>query len=305
MTPSPTVSAVIPVHNGQRYVDEAIASVLAQTTPPSECIVVDDGSTDDTAAVVGGFGNEVTLLRQPRGGVSRARNRGAEVATGQLVGFLDHDDVWLPGKLERQIAALQTRNATMALCAMEVVDADHGSVGLLRVAARSDLIAGMLMFDGTETVSCSSTGLIWRERFRAMGGFDPLLSQSADWDLLLRVLLGGEIVYVDEPLVRYRVHAANMSRDIPRMERDMRYAFDKVFADPRLPQGLRRRRRQAYGRMYRMLAGSYHGAGEPVRAMRMLAVAVRSDPASAASLIRSGLSSLKVPMGRHDAVDRR
>ena len=88
----------------------------------------------------------------------------------------------------------------------------------------------MLTFDGTETVSCSSAGLMRREELLKIGGFDPALSVSADWDLLFRMALAGAPAYVDEPLVRYRVHGSNMSNDIAAMERDMTYAFGKAFA---------------------------------------------------------------------------
>ena len=130
-----------------------------------------------------------------------------------------------------------------------------------------------------------TTGLIWRERFFAIGGFDPALSMSADWDLLLRVLLDGSVAYVDEPLVRYRLHASNMSRDVHRMEHDMIYAYGKAFADPRLPEALRQRRRKAYGRLYRMLAGSYRDRREVAPALRTLALALRHDPLVALELV--------------------
>jgi glycosyltransferase involved in cell wall biosynthesis len=278
MTAPDTVSAVIPVFNGDAYVAEAIKSVLAQTQSPVECIVVDDGSTDSTAEVVTGFGGAVKYVRQSRHGVSVARNRGAEIAQGQLVAFLDHDDTWLPAKLERQVSALAEQDATMALCAMEVINSSGTVLGTKRLVARDDLATGMLTFDGTQTVSCSSTGIVHRERFLAMGGFDPELSTSADWDLLLRTLLSGSIAYLDEPLVRYRVHPSNMSRNISRMERDMRHAFAKTFSDPRLPDRLRTRKRHAYGRLYRMLAGSYRDADELRAALRMFGLAVLHDP---------------------------
>jgi len=280
------VSAVVPVHNGSAYVAEAIESVLGQTRPPIECLVIDDGSTDETAEVVGRFGREVVHVRQDRAGVSSARNRGAALARGALVAFLDHDDMWLPTKLERQLDAFEARRALIALCAMDVID-ERGTVArTMRLRPREDLITGMLMFDGTETVSCSSTGLMRREELLNTGGFDPALSVSADWDLLFRMALAGDPVYVDEPLVRYRVHGANMSSDIAAMERDMTYAFAKAFADPRLPQGLRTQRRHAYARLYRMLAGSYADRRRWTAAFRMLAIAMRHDPRTAIELIR-------------------
>jgi glycosyltransferase involved in cell wall biosynthesis len=286
MTAATAVSAVIPVHNGSAYVAEAIRSVLGQTRPPVECLVVDDGSTDATAEVVREFGDDVGYVRLDRVGVSAARNRGAQLATGSLVGFLDHDDVWLTTKLERQVETLEHQDATLALCAMEVFD-EHGTVqATRRLRARQDLLTGMLTFDGTETVSCSSTGLVRRRELLRMGGFDSLLSVSADWDLLFRMLLAGPVAYLDEPLVRYRVHGANMSRDIAAMERDMAYAFAKAFADPRLPETVRRKRRHAYGRLYRMLAASYMDSGQRPAAIRALALSLRNDPRIVGELLR-------------------
>lgn len=270
---------MIPVYNGETYLAEAIRSVLLQTRPVLECIVVDDGSTDDTAKVIEAFGEDVKHIRQSRQGVSRARNRGAHLARGDVVAFLDHDDIWLPDKLEQQLAALPAEEAAMIVCAMEVIDAHGAPLATKRLRPLGALAEGMLTFDGTETVSCSSTGVVRRDAFLALGGFDPELSMSADWDLLFRAVLNGSLRYVDEPLVRYRVHDTNMSRDIARMERDMRRAFRKAFADPNLPEGLRSKRRIAYRRLYRMLAGSYRNHHLWSPAFRTLLLAALQVPA--------------------------
>ena len=277
----PSISAVIPVYNGERYLSDAISSVLAQTHQVRECLVIDDGSTDATPEVAARFSAPVRYVAQPRAGVSVARNRGAELATGELVAFLDHDDAWLPRKLELQAEALVREQAALALCAVSVVDADGRLMRVQRVRARHDLLTGMLTFDGTVTVSCSSTGLVRRASFLQMGGFDPTLSTSADWDLLVRNLLKGRLAYVDQALVRYRIHGANMSQDVGAMERDMRRAVAKVFSDPTLPDVIRRRRRRAYAGLYRMLAGSYRDAGQWNDVLRTSARALRYHPAVA------------------------
>lgn len=102
----PTVSVVIPAYNAERFLAEAIESVLAQEYEPIEIIVVDDGSTDGTAAVAQGYAHAVTCVRQPNGGIGAARNRGVEAASGELLAFLDADDLWAPGRLRRQVEAL-------------------------------------------------------------------------------------------------------------------------------------------------------------------------------------------------------
>lgn len=286
MTSAATVSAVIPVHNGECYLGDAIRSALDQSHPAIECLVIDDGSIDGTADVVREFGRDVTYVRKPQGGVATARNEGARRSRGEFVAFLDHDDQWLPLKLERQLEALDAQDAGMALCGMSIVGEAGQDLGTLRLHTPSDLVTGMLTLDGTQTVSCSSTGLVRRQEFLAIGGFDPALSMSADWDLLLRTVLGGEIAYVDEPLVIYRVHDANMSHNVKLMERDMRYAFAKAFGDPRLSDAMRRRKRYAYGRLYRMLAGSYRDTGRRIDALRTLLAAVCYEPGIAIELVR-------------------
>jgi glycosyltransferase involved in cell wall biosynthesis len=284
------VSAVIPVHNGEDYVADAVRSVLSQTAAALECIVVDDGSTDGTRSALEAFVPDVTVIHQAQSGVSRARNRGADAARGELVAFLDHDDEWLPAKLERQLAALGPDD-TMVVCALQVVDADGAPGEIKRLGPTDRLVEGMLLFDGTPTLSCSSSGLVRRDAFLAIGGFDTSLSMSADWDLLLRVLLEGRLAYVDEPLVRYRVHASNMSRHVDLMEADMRHAFAKAFSSPALDESLRARRGQAYARLYRMLAGSYRDAGERRRALGAGLKALRHDPALLRDLLTSSYSS--------------
>lgn len=102
----PSVSVVIPVYNGERYLAEAIESVLAQTSPVTEIIVVDDGSTDGSAAVAERFCPAVRLVSGSHAGAGAARNRGVAESNGTLIAFLDADDVWPPDKLERQLAAL-------------------------------------------------------------------------------------------------------------------------------------------------------------------------------------------------------
>jgi glycosyltransferase involved in cell wall biosynthesis len=281
-----TVSAVIPVYNGERFVADAIRSVLGQSAAVLECIVVDDGSTDATRSVVESFGSSVRYEHQENAGVSRARNRGVELASGELVAFLDHDDVWLPRKLSSQLEALDASGATMVLCGMVVVDANGQVIGHKRLRAQGDLLIGLLTFDGTESVSCSSAGLITRDAFRDLGGFDPNLGTSADLDLLIRVLLTGSVQCVSDELVRYRVHGSNMSNNVGATERDMIQLLGKVFADPQLPGRIRATRRRAYAGVYRMLSGSYWGSGDGRAAIRMFAAALRSDPSVAVRHVR-------------------
>jgi glycosyltransferase involved in cell wall biosynthesis len=114
MTPL-LISCIVPVFNGERYLGEAIDSILAQTYRPVEIIVVDDGSTDGTAAVAARYGDRIRYVRQNNGGAPTARNLGLSVAMGEFVAFLDSDDLWHPEKLQRQMACFEAR-ADLDLC---------------------------------------------------------------------------------------------------------------------------------------------------------------------------------------------
>jgi glycosyltransferase involved in cell wall biosynthesis len=276
----PTVSVVIPVFNGDAFVGDAIAGVLAQTHPVVECIVVDDGSTDATADVVRRFGGAVRLIQQPNAGVAAARNRGAEAATGRFVAFLDADDAWAPGKLERQLAAAAGLPGTgLVLCDLELFDEDTGAtLGRSAMQPGPGTLLDMVLFEGVETVSCSSTALLERALFERLGGFDVALSMSADWDFLARALLEAPVASVPEPLVRYRVHGANMSRNVGLLERDMTRAFAKLFARDDLPDDVRRSRRRAEANLHRMLAGSYFARRAPGGFVRNTLRSVVRDP---------------------------
>jgi glycosyltransferase involved in cell wall biosynthesis len=256
-------------------------------------LVVDDGSTDGTADVVAEFGSDVAYIQQEPSGVSVARNRGASIARGELLAFLDHDDMWLPNKLALQVEMVDRERSAMTLCGVTLTDDSGHREGGKRLQARDDLLTGMLLFDGTEAVSCSSTGLIDREWFVAHGGFDPNIAICEDWDLFMRALMDGGISYVDEELVLYRIHATNSSRNIGLMEANMLKAFAKTFADPRLPPRARAVERQAYGGLYRMLAGSYRDAGRWASAVRCVGRATWHDPRVAINLVRPSRSGTR------------
>jgi glycosyltransferase involved in cell wall biosynthesis len=251
-------------------------------------MVVDDGSTDDTQHVVTAFGDDVRYIRVPHAGQSRARNHGIRLARGELVAFLDHDDAWMPSKLERQLEELRERpEATLVLCGIELVDPSGITLGTRRLLhrERESLIKAMLMFDGSDIPGCNQAALVRRSWLLDHGGYDTVLSVCGDWDLLVRTLLAGDLAYRDEPLVRYRLRDAGLHRNIRVMERDMCHALDKAFADPRLPATIRAQRRHAYGRMYRMLAGSYRDVGEPKAMARSLARSLSYDPKIALALL--------------------
>lgn len=212
-------SVIIPTYNSAAWVGDAIESVLRQTAAPREVIVVDDGSADDTAAVVRRMGPLARYVRQDNAGPAAARNRGASLARGDWLAFLDADDLWLPEKLERQLAAAERDAADAAFCAM----IQHGPAGqrLVRYAggtARCDLLPAMMR---TNVLSGGgSTLLVRRRTFTALGGFDGSVGGSEDRDLFIRLVDQYPIAYVREPLVRIRVGPLRYGGDLARQRRN-------------------------------------------------------------------------------------
>ena len=256
------VSVVIPAYNQARFVAQAVESVLAQTMPAAEVIVVNDGSTDETAAVLDQFQTPVRVLTQQNQGVSRARNAGVAASSGDAVAFLDADDAWKPNKLAAQVELLEG-NPELGLvhCGVEQIDS-HGQVlGHHLDGMQGWVFEEMLLFRRSVILGGGSGVMLRRELFEELGGFDPSLSTSADWDFYFRAARRRPVGFVPEPLLQYRLHGANMHGNVALMEHDMLYAYDKAFREP--DQQLRRLRRRSYGNLHLVLAGSYFTARKP------------------------------------------
>ncbi len=211
------VSVVIPVYNRRSLIAATVASALAQTRPGVEVIVVDDGSTDDSADVVEEtFGGLVRVVRLAvNRGRSAARNEGVAVARGALVAFLDSDDLWSPDKLARQVPHFEDPSVVLVHCHVSKVDAEGRALEAeSRELARAFAFADARGYDygGITETWCrmyTSAVVVRRDAFEASGGFDPRLSNFEDWDILWRIARTGRVMTVREPLVRHRVHPGN------------------------------------------------------------------------------------------------
>lgn len=281
----PLVSAIIPVHNGRDYVSDAIESVLRQTYVPIECVVVDDGSTDDTVAIISQYQRDIVLVRSPNYGVASARNLGASHARGKFLAFLDADDVWLPHKIEFQMSE-RCRDPSVGLMysAYWIVNADLSEHHLMRCPAEDTALMNSILLR-PPGIQLSSTGIVPRSVFAGIGGFDERLTTSADLDLTLRVLKVARGCAVDVPLTLYRRHAGQMSRNLEAMERDMRIIFDKLFGDSTLPSAIRRLRSRAEAQLALILAISLIRQGEIVRGTMKMGRSLTRDPRAFASTV--------------------
>jgi len=224
------VSVVIPAYNAAAYLGRALDSVLAQTRPAAEIIVVDDGSTDDTAGVAAGYGPAVRLIGQTNGGASVARNTGIEAAGGaNWIGFLDADDEWLPGKLEGQLAHLERNPQLVWTCG----NFYHCHVGQSDLPLARDPQRARALLREKEYFETyfqayqagfyawTSTLLVRREVLYGAGLFRPGQLRANDTDLWFRIAYRWpEIGYLPEPLAVYH-------RDVP-------LSITKVFRDSRI-----------------------------------------------------------------------
>lgn len=222
------MSAVIPVRNGERYITDAIESVLGQTYERLECIVVDDGSTDGTGALVSGF-PDVRYLHQLNRGVAASRNRGIEESCGELIAFLDADDLWLSNKIELQVEVIHRRpELGLVYTGLRVVDGDLKPLYEMAAPPPGEALRNSLLLR-PPIISIAQTGLVPRTVIDQLGGFDERLSTSADTDLAWRIALGYPVDAVHEPLALYRQHEGQMHHGVDVMEHDMRLIFEKAF----------------------------------------------------------------------------
>lgn len=184
----PRVSVIIPAFNAAGCVRRAVDSVLGQCFQDIELLVVDDGSTDATRAILAEYGNRVRLLARENGGPAAARNHGLHHARGEYVAFLDADDYWIAEKLERQVELLDTQPA-VGFCstATQVVDSAGRPAGDWPCRPDAGPLPDILFQHGT-VISGSTSGVLARRHLiEAIGGFDPVLRGFEDPDLWIRL----------------------------------------------------------------------------------------------------------------------
>jgi len=208
---TPLATVVVATHNGARFVARTLESLLAQSVGPLQIVVCDDGSSDNTPALLQTFGSDISVVRQQNRGVSAARNRGAALARARHIAFLDHDDVWEPYLLERQLAQLaRYPDAGLAYADSWVVDDNdrkHGRRRRWLDYREGDVQADLLLGNFVPL----ETALMPTAIFRRLGGFNEELRYLEDYDLFLRLSALAPVVFLDQPLARYRIHDSNLS----------------------------------------------------------------------------------------------
>lgn len=225
------VSAVLPVFNGRRFLRDAVESILAQSLPPCELIVVDDGSTDGSLATLEGLPPApfpIRMLRQDNAGQSAARNLAARHAEGEYLAFLDQDDRWYPQHLEMLVEPLAADPAVgWAYCDFDEMDFDGNLVTRAFLRAQGVRHPKQTIFEcvAADLMVLPSASVVRRSAFEQAGGFDEALSGYEDDDLFVRFFrLGWEHDFVDRPLLRFRIHSNGSSTSRRFLDSRLRYA---------------------------------------------------------------------------------
>jgi glycosyltransferase involved in cell wall biosynthesis len=262
-----TVTVVTPVFNGADHLRATIGSVQAQTLHDWEYVVVDDGSTDESAAIVRAAAagdHRIRLVQQANAGLSAARNTGCAHAdpANEFILFLDDDDLLRPHALEVLVAALATApDAAAAHGELEAVDGSGAAVPLVRIEAATrravvdphrwwtprtatrvlapDEPSPIDAFGYVLFVYTVGQVLLRRERLATLGGFDPLLRVAQDYDLWLRISSRGSIAYLPDVVLDYRQTARSLSSDQTTTRREDLYARFKCITDRQLPSATR------------------------------------------------------------------
>ncbi len=228
---APLVSVIMPVYNGAAYILETIQSVQKQNLQDWELVIVDDGSTDNTPALLARLSDpRIRVFVYPNGGVSTARNRGFSHSRGQFIALLDADDLWTPDKLSDQVWALQQSPANqLAYSRTYLMNESGKQVALVRSPRLPQGDVYRLLLTRNFIISIGSNILVRRQAWEEAGGFDPNLTQGEDWEFCCRIAARGDLVAVAKPQVYYRQHGHSASYQLQLLERATLATIDKMF----------------------------------------------------------------------------
>ena len=269
------ISIVIPAYNVGAYIGETIQSALDQTLGDFELIVVDDGSTDETAEVAAGFSDpRIRLIRQTNQGSSAARNRGLEACSGRYVCFLDGDDLWVRDKLELQAGWLDTHPETdLIFGASQVVEADGGDAG--RSVFRHPGAHSFESMMREDVIGNGSSQMARRDVVERAGRFDVTLNASVDHDLWLRIALlrEGNVHGMGRTVTLYRRRGQQISSDWQRKEASWTRLMKKL--ERIAPERTAKVKRAALANLDRVLSSIAYENGEHREAVRLFARALK------------------------------
>ena len=292
------VSVVIPAFNAEATIDETLRSVRSQTHGKLEIVVVDDGSTDATAALAARHASvdpRITLIRQKNAGLSASRNRGIEATKGPFIAPIDADDLWAPNKIERQLRAITSgERIGLVYSWVAIIDVESRVVFLdSRSDAEGDVIEALCL---RNFVGNGSSPLMDRQAVSMAGGYDETLRGCEDYKLYFRIAERYRFALIRDYLIGYRDLPNSLSSNFDLMlDAHARCEIEFGAAYPQWTSKLRRNRT----RLIRFMASRSHRAGNRSQTKRLLWRMVREDPLGAISnLAEIGAKRLRRNLGR-------
>ncbi|MGC9502456.1 glycosyltransferase [Baaleninema sp.] len=245
------ISVVIPVYNGEATIRSTLESVLDQTFRDFELIVIDDGSTDNTVDVVKSIADErISLYSYPNAGQAESRNRGAKLASGEFLSFIDADDLWTSDKLDAQLQALKDHpDAAVAYSWTAHVDESdrffrHGP----RLSFEGNVYDKLIIND---FVGSGSNVLVRKSAFFDVGGFETSFPPAEDWDLWVRLAAKYRFVVVPKAQILYRTLTRSASFNLAKMEASSLKVIDRIFETA--PESLKPFKTLCLGHRYKYL----------------------------------------------------
>jgi len=237
----PAVSVIIPAYNSERYIQETLDSVLAQTWKDLEVVVVDDGSTDSTCEIVRACGEPVRLVEQANAGPSPARNHGIREARGEFVAFVDSDDLWTPDKLERQMALFDGEGKVgLVYCRGQRIDGEGNRLPTTPMEKPVGDVFLPLLYRN----HCPTSGVVVRKAcLDRCGVFPEDMVWAEDWHLWLRIARHYAFQAVQEPLVLHRMHGSALTEQQENAYAGARQVLTGALADDDGPDAHTARKR--------------------------------------------------------------
>jgi glycosyltransferase involved in cell wall biosynthesis len=289
---TPLVSVIIPAYNCDRYITQTVESILAQTYQHYEIIVIDDGSTDKTYQVLAPYFNQIHYVYQENQGVAKARNHGLKIAKGELIAFLDHDDIFLPEKLARQVE-----------CFQQYPDVAMVHSGWRRINAIAEFIADVEPWHRVPELNLEnwlqwmpvllSAMMFRREKLLKIGGLNPEFKQACDVDLVLRLALNGcQTCWVEQVLVCYREHENNDSLNTLIQAQECEGVRDQFFSRSDLPDTIAQIKPHSYYRTFVWIAWRLYYTNHLDEMVNYLEKSLQYTPYSVTKTISDWIQSL-------------
>lgn len=264
------ISIVTPAYNAANYITDSIKSVMGQTFTNWELIIVDDGSTDNTAEIVKPFlsDSRISLINQANKGVSAARNAGIRVAKGKFITFLDADDYYMPYNLsEKYNVLIHDTSIDFVYCDIMHCDEKLNDIRIEKGVDTENLFTKVLQWQGETIPLLPSNILVKTYLMQGRFQFDEHLSNCADRYMKIMLSKNLAAAYLPKALVKYRNTPGSMSKKVWLLEHDELYIAKKIIEDEIIPAG--KFRRMVIANMYMIVSGSWHkDAHKPMRAIK-------------------------------------